>query len=86
MAGEFDFTQYDYVVDAMDTVTGKLALIDRARTAGAPLSAAWPRGTSWTPRYTFIVVVVHPRPGPRRWRTVPPGPSPGSIGSAGPAR
>ncbi len=30
-AGEFDFTQYDYVVDAIDTVTGKLELISRAK-------------------------------------------------------
>lgn len=34
---QFDFTQYDYVVDAIDTVTGKLALIDQARAAGTPI-------------------------------------------------
>ena len=33
----FDFTQYDYVVDAIDTVTGKLALIDAAKKAGVPI-------------------------------------------------
>lgn len=33
----FDFTQYDYVVDAIDTVTGKLALIEAAREAGVPI-------------------------------------------------
>ena len=28
---QFDFTEYDYVVDAIDTVTGKLAIIEKAR-------------------------------------------------------
>ena len=36
-AGEFDFTAYDYVVDAIDTVTGKLALIGAAKAAGVPI-------------------------------------------------
>ncbi len=33
----FDFTQYDYVVDAIDTVTGKLALVEQAKAAGVPI-------------------------------------------------
>ncbi|MFR4414731.1 MAG: ThiF family adenylyltransferase [Butyricicoccus sp.] len=33
-ASRFDFTQYDYVVDAIDTVTGKLELIEQATKAG----------------------------------------------------
>ncbi len=36
-ADQFDFTQYDYVVDAIDTVTGKLALVERAQRAGTPI-------------------------------------------------
>ena len=36
-AGAFDFTQFDYVVDAIDTVTGKLELIERAQWAGTPV-------------------------------------------------
>ena len=36
-AGQFDFTQYDYIVDAIDTVTGKLALVERAQAAGTPI-------------------------------------------------
>ena len=31
---QFDFTQYDYVVDAIDTVTGKLALVMKCKEAG----------------------------------------------------
>lgn len=38
--GDFDFTQYDYVVDAIDTVTGKLALIEAAQEAGVPILCA----------------------------------------------
>ena len=33
-ADQFDFSQYDYVLDAIDTVTGKLALIAQAKNAG----------------------------------------------------
>ena len=33
----FDFTKYDYVVDAIDTVTGKLALIAASKAAGVPI-------------------------------------------------
>ena len=36
-ADQFDFTQYDYIVDAIDTVTGKLALVERAIEAGTPI-------------------------------------------------
>ena len=36
-ADQFDFTQYDYIVDAIDTVTGKLALVQRANEAGTPI-------------------------------------------------
>ena len=36
-ADQFDFTQYDYIVDAIDTVTGKLALVERAILAGTPI-------------------------------------------------
>ena len=36
-ADQFDFTQYDYIVDAIDTVTGKLALVERAMAAGTPI-------------------------------------------------
>ena len=36
-AEQFDFSQYDYVLDAIDTVTGKLALIAQAKAAGTPV-------------------------------------------------
>ncbi len=36
-ADQFDFTQYDYIVDCIDTVTGKLQLVERAHAAGTPI-------------------------------------------------
>ena len=36
-AEEFDFTLYDYVLDAVDTVTAKLQLIERASKTGTPI-------------------------------------------------
>ena len=36
-ADQFDFRDYDYIVDAIDTVTGKLALVQRAEEAGTPI-------------------------------------------------
>ena len=39
-AEEFDFSQYDYVVDAIDTVSGKIQLVLAAQTAGTPIISA----------------------------------------------
>ena len=36
-ADSFDFKDYDYIVDAIDTVTGKLALVERATACGTPI-------------------------------------------------
>ena len=36
-AEQFDFSQYTYIVDAIDTVTGKLALVEQAAAAGTPI-------------------------------------------------
>ncbi len=36
-AADFDFSGYSYVVDAIDTVTGKLALVTAAQAAGVPI-------------------------------------------------
>ena len=36
-ADQFNFSDYDYIVDAIDTVTGKLALVERANAAGTPI-------------------------------------------------
>lgn len=43
-AEKFDFSIYDYVVDAIDTVAGKVALIERAKRAGVPVISAMGAG------------------------------------------
>ena len=48
-AEEFDFTQYDYIVDAIDTVTAKLALIARAKEAGTPILCCLGTGNKLDP-------------------------------------
>ena len=48
-ADEFDFTQYDYVVDAIDTVTGKIGLITQAKSCGTPIISAMGAGNKLDP-------------------------------------
>lgn len=48
-AGQFDFTQYDYVVDAIDTVTGKLEIIEQAKKAGVPVISSMGAGNKTDP-------------------------------------
>ena len=48
-ADQFDFTQYDYIVDAIDTVTGKLALVERAYAAGTPIICCMGTGNKLDP-------------------------------------
>ena len=46
---EFDFAQYDYVVDAIDTVKGKLALAQKAQKANTPIISAMGAGNKLDP-------------------------------------
>lgn len=48
-AAQFDFTQYDYVVDAIDTVTGKLELVQQADRAGVPIISSMGAGNKMDP-------------------------------------
>ena len=48
-ADQFDFTQYDYVVDAIDTVAGKLQLIEAAMAAHVPVISAMGAGNKLDP-------------------------------------
>ena len=45
----FDFREYDYVVDAIDTVTGKIELILKANDAGVPIISAMGAGNKLDP-------------------------------------
>ncbi|MBQ5375531.1 MAG: tRNA threonylcarbamoyladenosine dehydratase, partial [Lachnospiraceae bacterium] len=46
---QFDFTEYDYVVDAIDTVTGKLGIIMQAKEANVPVISAMGAGNKLNP-------------------------------------
>ncbi|MDI9469832.1 MAG: tRNA threonylcarbamoyladenosine dehydratase [Bacillota bacterium] len=47
--GRFDFACYDYVVDAIDTVSSKLLIVERARMAGVPVVSAMGTGNKRRP-------------------------------------
>ena len=46
---QFDFGQYDYVVDAIDTVTGKLAIVENAKKAKVPVISSMGAGNKVNP-------------------------------------
>ena len=48
-ADQFDFTQYDYVVDAIDTVAAKIDLILKAKAAGVPVICSMGTGNKLDP-------------------------------------
>lgn len=48
-AEQFHFELYDYVIDAIDTVTGKLALVAAAKAAGTPIICAMGAGNKLDP-------------------------------------
>lgn len=48
-AHQFDFSQYDYVVDAIDTITGKLELVMQAHKAGTPIICSMGAGNKLDP-------------------------------------
>ena len=48
-ADQFDFAEYNYVVDAIDTVTGKLQLVEEAKKAGTPIISSMGAGNKLDP-------------------------------------
>ena len=46
---QFDFTEYDYIVDAIDTVKGKLTLVEAAKAAGTPIISCMGAGNKTDP-------------------------------------
>ena len=49
ISNEFDFNQYNYVVDAIDTVVGKLELIEQSKKAGVPIISSMGAGNKMHP-------------------------------------
>lgn len=48
-ADEFDFTQYDYIIDAIDTVKGKLEIVKRAKALNVPVISSMGAGNKLDP-------------------------------------
>ena len=48
-AGDFDLSVYDYIIDAIDTVTCKIKLIEEAKKAGAPIISCMGAGNKLDP-------------------------------------
>ena len=48
-ADRFDFSRYDYVIDAIDTVTAKIALVLQAKEAGVPIISSMGAGNKLDP-------------------------------------
>lgn len=48
-AHEFDFSRYDYVIDAVDTITAKIEIIMRAKEAGCPVISSMGAGNKLNP-------------------------------------
>ena len=48
-AADFPFNQYDYVVDAVDTMSAKLALVTHCHAAGVPIICAMGAGNKLDP-------------------------------------
>lgn len=46
---EFDFTEYDYIVDAVDTITAKIELIVKAEEANVPIISSMGTGNKLNP-------------------------------------
>ena len=49
MIEKFDFTGYDYIVDAIDTVSSKIALVEKADKLGIPIISAMGAGNKKDP-------------------------------------
>lgn len=46
---EFDFSEYDYIVDAVDTVTAKIQLVLEAKRCDTPIISCMGAGNKWDP-------------------------------------
>ncbi|MBP5404435.1 MAG: tRNA threonylcarbamoyladenosine dehydratase, partial [Clostridia bacterium] len=46
---QFDFKQYDYIIDAIDTVTGKIELVLQAQKSGVPIISSMGAGNKLDP-------------------------------------
>lgn len=48
-SSQFDFSEYDYIVDAIDTVSGKIELVMKANESGTPIISSMGAGNKLDP-------------------------------------
>ena len=58
---QFDFSKFDYVADAIDTVTSKLLLIETCVKRNVPVISCMGAETSWTPRRLKLPIYLKPQ-------------------------
>ena len=63
-AAQFDFAQYDYVVDAVDTVAAKIDIILRAQAAGVPVISSMGCGNRIDPGKLVITDIYKTKTDP----------------------
>lgn len=63
-AGEFPFEEYDYVVDAVDTVTAKLQLVMKAQECGTPVISCMGAGNKLDPTALRVTDIYKTRTDP----------------------
>lgn len=56
---QFDFSQYDYVVDAIDTVTGKISLVMQADESHTPIISSMGAGNKLNPAEFQVADIYH---------------------------
>jgi tRNA A37 threonylcarbamoyladenosine dehydratase len=59
LADQFDFAQYSYVVDAVDTVTAKLSIIQKAQEAGTLVISSMGAGNKLDPSLLRVDDIYH---------------------------
>lgn len=57
----FDFSCYDYVIDAIDTISGKLAIIEKAKEAGVPVISSMGAGNKLDPTRFMVADISKTR-------------------------
>ncbi|MBQ0070726.1 MAG: tRNA threonylcarbamoyladenosine dehydratase [Spirochaetales bacterium] len=55
---QFDFSQYDYLIDCIDTVSAKLDLVEAAKKAGVPIISSMGAGNKMDP-LSFTVTDIY---------------------------
>ncbi len=58
-ADSYDFTQYDYVVDAIDSVSSKILLIEKAKQAGTPIISCMGAGNRLDPTKLIVTDIMN---------------------------